>query len=447
MPSSDYDRFSAEARALRGAFFEPQRPITLARAPGWIDLLGGAAPGGPLALGWPLGGGSFVALQPTPEPALLVHSGEATTPLPLAALTRPDGHPREYAEAAAALAGLPSAMRIAGAAWIALMREEFARFPSGARVLLHPTPGPGWQIGALAATAQALVSAFGMRLAPRELGLGCQVAAQRVLDTPASVLGPLVSVCAPASSLLQIHPQPAWIWGPLHMPHGATIWALRVGDGPPPGASRAEVAAAIAYRMAADSEGLTPAEADARWLGYLANLGTARFERSLRDLLPASLGGTEFLARYGQLPGVAVDPQSSYPVRAAAALAIGEHLRARTAAALLRAAASKAQREDDLALVGELLDQSHWAQRAAGLSDRHADQLADAVAAAGMAAGLYGARAPATDSGATLVVLGRAEAEPVLRTIAQTYAAECGLPVTLFGGSSAGCGPAGTRDL
>jgi hypothetical protein len=458
--ASELDRFISEARDLRGGFFEKGRPITVARAPGWVDLLGGAAAyGGALALGWPVGGGSFVALQPAPDPVIELRdeAGQGLT-LPLGALVHDNGAPREYAEAAAGLAGLPKRARLAAAAWLALMREEFVRFPGGARALIRVADGPGWPIGLLAAIAQALVSAYGVRLAPRELGLSCRVGAARVAG-PAydpGAIGALVSVCAPGGALLQLHQQPAWLWGNLHMPAHTAVWALRVGEGPAADAPLAHTAGAMAYRMAADAEGLPPEAADARWLGYLANLGTAPFEGRLRRLLPDALGGRESLARYGQLLGAAgtegtarsaIDPEQVYPLRAAAALPVEEHLRARTAAALLRAAASKAQRDEDLTIVGELLARSHWGQRAAGLGDLHGEQLAERVAAAGPAAGLYGARAPAAASGATLVVLGRADAEPALRAIADAYAAERGLPVGLFGGSSSGCSPAGTREI
>ena len=438
----------SEARQLRGSYFERARPITVARAPGWVDLLGGAAAyGGALALGWPLAASVFVALQPIPEPTIRLHgSAGSDAALPLETLTLPDGAPREYADAAGRLAQLPAQQRLVAAAWMALLREEFVRFPGGARLLVQVAEVPGWEIALTAAVAQALVSAYGVRLAPRELGLSCQVGVQRVagqLHDPGA-LGALVSVCAPAGGLLLLHQQPATIWGSLPLPPGAALWALRVGDGPRPDAPHA--AAGMAYRMAADAADLAPAAADARWLGYLANIGTAPFERSIRELLPASLSGAAFLARYGPLPGVAVQPTERYPVRATAALPVEEQLRARTAVALLRAAASKAQRDDDMQLVGELMAQSHWAQRAAGRTDIHADQLAERVYAAG-AQGLYGARAPAAASGATLVVLGRAEAEPSVRSLAQEYAAVCGLPVTVFGGSAAGCSSAGTREI
>ncbi len=451
MPTA-FEHFINAARGLRGDFFDLHRPIIAARAPGWADLLGGAAaPAGALALGWPLGVIACVAVQPDPAPHIVIRdeTGETTT-LPLADLVDDESAPRPYAQVSALLAARPLYQRLIGAAWLALMREEFVRFPEGARLLVRPHAGPGATISLLAATARALVALAGARLAPRELGLTCQTALERVVQPghPHGALGALVSVCAPASSLLLLHPQPAWIWGYLHLPPGTAIWAIRVSEGPGPGAPAfTRVATAMAYRLAAEAEELPPADADARWQGYLANLGPDRFERHLRDLLPASLRGRTFRARYGPLPGLALDPAQSYPVRASAALAVDEHLRGRLTLALLRAAASKDQRDDDLMLVGELMLRSHWAQRAAGHGDAHADQIVSRVYGTGLARGLYGARAAAAESGATVVALGRAEAEGALRSIAERYAAEVNLPVTLYGGSVSGCAVAGERRI
>jgi len=448
--ASDFDRFIAAARAERGGLFDQSRPIVVARAPAWVDLLGGAGDlGGSLALGWPLADSSFVALQPARAPGLQVQvAGRPGHTLPLDLLQAADGWPREYAEAAAATEALPLVARATGAAWLALLREEFARFASGARLLVRPAAGPGASLSLVAAVAQALVTAFEVRLAPRELALACQMALARCLGLPGGALGPMVAVCAAEGELLLLHQQPAWHWGNLRLPHGAAIWALRAGEGPPPPPSYARTAAAMAARMIADAAGLDERAAALRWRGHLANVGTAHFERRFRDLLPAQIAGADYLARYGQPAGAPpVDPRERYPLRAVAALPVEEHLRARAAVALLRAAASKAQREDDLQLVGELMAQSHWAQRAAGYGDPHADALADMVNAAGPGEGLYGARAAAPASGATLVVLGRAEAETTLRAIAAVYAERAGSPVELRGGSAPGCGPAGAREI
>ncbi len=454
----ELDRFVTAARAERGALFEAAAPIVAARAPAWIDLMGGsAAAGGALALGWPLGAGALVALQPTAQPVLLLHeTSGAASAVPLGEVTQRDGSPREYADAAARLAERPLVERVAGGVWLALMREEFVRFPGGARALLRPAggrglgapPAAGAAVGLGAALAQALVSAFKIHLAPRELAFAVQTALARVAGFEPGALGPLVSVCAHGGSLLPVHQQPRWLWGELHLPPGTAIWAIVLGDGPPGvAAERAEAATAMAYALAAEAAGLSRAEADGRWLGYLANLGTPFFEARVRGRLPAGLAGGEFLARFGAPAGVRVEPDHVYQIRAAAALALEEHLRSRMTAALLRAAASKAQRDEDLALAGELMARSHGGQRAAELGDPRADALVEQIYAEGASQGLYGARAAAAASGATLVALGRAEAEPALRAIVEGFGRATGLAVTLVGGSSSGASAAGTREV
>lgn len=449
MPT-ELDRFITAARAERGGLFAARAPIIAARAPGWVDLMGGAAaPGGSLALGWPLGAGSFVALQPLAAGGLLVAEGpQQAHALSLADLLHQDGSPREYADARARLADAPPLARLAGAVWLALLREEFAQLPGGACALVRHAAGPGSAVGLAAALAQALVSACAIHLAPRELAHVVQTALARVAGDDPGALGPLVSVCAHGGALLPVHQQPRWLWGELHLPHGTALWAIVIGEGPSLAEQeRLAVATRLAYALAAEAAGLDPAEADARWLGYLANLGTPFFEARVRARLPAALAGEAVLARFGPLAGAPSAPETIYQVRAAAALAVEEHLRARMAAALLRAAASKAQRDEDLALVGELMARSHGGQRVAELGDPRADALVERIYAEGAGQGLYGARAAAAASGASVVVLGRAEAEPALRAIVTAYGDAAGLPVALYGGTSSGASAAGTREV
>jgi L-arabinokinase len=58
-----------------GAFFDPTRVVTLARAPGRLDLMGGIADySGALVLQWPLANATWVAAQPVDEPVVRIHS-------------------------------------------------------------------------------------------------------------------------------------------------------------------------------------------------------------------------------------------------------------------------------------------------------------------------------------------------------------------------------------
>jgi hypothetical protein len=102
--------------------------------------------------------------------------------------------------------------------------------------------------------------------------------------------------------------------------------------------------------------------------------------------------------------------------------------------ALLRAAASRLQREEDVRLIGELLTQSHWEQATLGLTDPHADALARRL----VAPTVLGVRQPVAATQTTLLVFGLIDAEADIQRIATAYQEEICLPVSVAGGSLAG---------
>ncbi|NCC33788.1 MAG: hypothetical protein EOM24_17500 [Chloroflexia bacterium] len=90
---------------------------------------------------------------------------------------------------------------------------------------------------------------------------------------------------------------------------------------------------------------------------------------------------------------------------------------------------------------------SHGGQRAAGLGDPRADRLVEAIALDGASLGLYGARATAAASGASLVVLGHSDAGAALQTLVENVAQEAGLQMRVTGSTSSGAHAAGVREV
>jgi L-arabinokinase len=431
-----FDAFCAAARAWRGTLFQPDAPIVAASAPGWLDLIGGsAAYGGSLALGWPTNAVSYVALQPDPAPILTLHLADQQVRLPTTALQDASGWPISYAELAPLLAAHDPYFATLLSVWVALMREEFVRFPAGAQLWMQPATGPGARTSWATACAQALVTAYAVKLSPRELALTVAVACAQH-DPHSTALGPMVSVCAPASHVLLLHQQPAWHWGDIHLPHGTTIWALSVGD-PTPQPPHLAAHALAAYQQALRT---APATADEQWLGYLANIPSSTLSQYHRGARPTTLRGST-------TPEQSAIMAQEEAAHILTAFAIDDHLRARTISALLRAAASKPQRDDDFRLIGELLQRSHWEQHAIGYQNAHADALLAQITTVGPDHGLFGARFPAPACGATLVVLGRTDAEALLQSIATDYATQIGQPVHVTSGTAPGASPAGARHL
>ncbi len=413
--AAEFDRFGQRVRAERGGFFDRDRSITLVRAPGWVDLSGGiVAEAGIQTLLWPTGGGVLVALQPDPEPIIRIRVGQRTDSIPCTALFLPGG-PREYADAVNEIDRHcpprspwwePALM-----AWVALMREEFVRFGGGARILLQPQAAPGSAATVIAAFAQALVSAYQVHLAPRELAITCAEGLRQIDSRSFDLIGTLTTVCAPANEVMVVQPHTASIGGSVHLPPGCAIWTLRVGEEARQLPSRLRAALALLDQIIGEG-GIVNSEPGTR----LAALKLTDFVRDGRERLLAALTAH---------PAVIGEQNAGSFLPALAGFALAEQQRTRLILA---------QREDDLRLIGELLTQSHWEQAALGLTDPHADALAARMSSSTV----FGVRQPVAASQATLVVFARNDAEADIKRIAMEYEAMAGVPVTVIGGSLAG---------
>ncbi|RMG48374.1 hypothetical protein [Chloroflexus aurantiacus] len=429
--AAEFDRFVQRVRAERGRFFDRDRSITLVRAPGWVDLSGGiVAEASIQTLLWPTGGGVLVALQPDPEPIIRIRTGQRTDSIPCTALFLPSG-PREYADAVNEIdRHCPPRSPWWGPAlmaWVALMREEFVRFGGGARILLQPQASPGGAATVIAAFAQALVSAYQVHLAPRELAITCAEGLRQIDSRNFDLIGTLTTVCAPANEVMVVQPHTAAIGGSVHLPPGCAIWTLRVGEVSRQLPSRLRATLALLDQLIGE-EGIVHSEPGTR----LAALKLTDFVRDGRERLLAAL-----TAR----PDMIGEQHAGSSLPALAGFALAEQQRTRLILALLRAATNRTQREDDLRLIGELLTQSHWEQAALGLTDPHADALAARMSSPVV----FGVRQPVAASQATLVVFARSDAEADIRRIAMEYEAMAGAPVTVIGGSLAGASIGGVR--
>jgi len=168
--------------------------------------------------------------------------------------------------------------------------------------------------------------------------------------------------------------------------------------------------------------------------GHLAEL--ERDDVNVR-LLPQRMLGADFLRlREGITdPVSAVEPAVEYGVRAATLFPLEEHARAREFLALL----DEKPDDDAFRRIGELMYESHAGYSLCGLGVPRTDEVVEVVREAGLGEGLIGARVSGGGSGGAVVVLGRPEAEPRVRAIAESLGAG------LVGGSSPGAARFGVR--
>jgi L-arabinokinase len=175
---------------------------------------------------------------------------------------------------------------------------------------------------------------------------------------------------------------------------------------------------------------------DPKWGGYLANITPGEFEETFAARLPVQMSGQEFLKRYmGTTDSVtSVQPDRNYPVYQATRHPIYEHARVTSFAAILENWDGAGQAEQ----LGQFMYESHDSYSACGLGSTGTDELVRLVRAAGVIAGLYGAKITGGGSGGTVAVLGHHEAGASVKAIAAEYAERTGYQPLVISGSSPG---------
>lgn len=447
------------------SMFDPVRAVTVARAPGRLDLMGGIADySGSLVLQWPLREATFAAAQTTGDGRLQATSvgapGESARLADIAVADLfPEGNPLEWEAARAWFAARPDigwSAYVFGAL-LALAREHGVAAPRGLRLLIHSTVPEGKGVSSSAAievaTMQALAATFGVTMDPRSLALLAQKVENRVVGAACGVMDQMTSVCGAADQLLALLCQPAELEGTVALPEDLEVWGLDSGvrhavSGSDYGSVR--TAAFMGARILADRAGLhvMPGEApgrvaimDLRWGGHLANVTPS--ELAGYEALPESMTGSDFLARFGGITDevTRVEPSRVYAVRACASHPIHEHFRVRAFAALLQNPPDPAR---DL-LLGELMYQSHASYSACGLGSEATDLLVSIVRSAGPQRGFFGAKITGGGSGGTVAVLGRRGSD--IGEIASAFEARVGRAPQVFSGSSSGAAAFGVARL
>lgn len=439
-------------------FFDKQ-DLTITRAPGRLDVMGGIADySGSLVLELPIAEATFVALQKDDTRRLRVASlldgGTVLNfEMPLDDLQK-EGEPLSYADARRYFQTAPGrhwAAYVAGV-FLVLMRDRGTRFSRGARLLISSDVPEGKGVSSSAAlevaTMSAVASAFDLEITGRELALLCQRVENLVVGAPCGVMDQMTSACGEENQFLALVCQPAELIGTIKLPDDLALWGLDSGvrhsiGGVDYGSVRAGTF--MGYRIIAELAGLSVKQTgdvfvvdDSRWSGYLANLPPSEFQDRFANNLPATMNGAEFLARYGGTtdPVTQVDPNRTYQVRVAVAHAVYENSRVHRFADLLRRGRPLA-REEKVAL-GELMYESHASYSACGLGSKGTDDLVALVRSAGVDKGLFGAKITGGGSGGTVAVLGDTAAGAAVMDIAQRFSELSGQQTYIFSGSSPG---------
>ena len=373
--------------------------------------------------------------------------------IPAAALLDASGAPVAYEAARAALSGDAATQWAAyplGAAHVLAKEGGVSWARTGLRLLLASAVPEGKGVSSSAAVEVATMSAAaplaGLALDGRTLALWCQLAENRVVGAPCGVMDQMASTLGKRGELLSLLCRPAEVQGTVALGAHAGVWGIdsavrhSVG-GSDYGAVRAGtfMGRTLVGKLAKVAGARVPPTSAAVQLGgleYLTAVPPHEFERAFAPLLPERMTGAAFAAAHGS-HGDAVTtlvPEVDYAVRTPAAHAVYEHFRVSAFQLALAAPPGDAQ----LALLGQLMHQSHESYNRCGLGSPGTDALVALVEELGQAHGLFGAKITGGGCGGTVCVLGRADAEPAVREVARRYAAATGTEPYVFKGTSPG---------
>jgi len=455
---------------IRWEFFDRHRPVTLTRAPGRLDVMGGIADySGALVLEMPIAAATWVAAQASDEAAVVIESddirglgGEATVTLPLADIV-PE-RPLTYERAHALLTTDPRRAwaAYAAGALVVLHAELGKPLRQGLRLLVWSEVPVGKGLSSSAAlevaTLEAVAPLVGATLTDRDIALLAQKVENFVVGAPCGVMDQMTSALGRRNHLLALVCQPAEVVGQLPVPDDIEFLGVDSGirhavSGADYGTVRA--AAFMGYRMITATAGVEarPLSAgrvaidDAVFKGYLANVPADDWRERYRAQVPEQMLGGDFLARFHGTTDTTttIDPARSYPVRAATAHAIEENARVREFRALL--AVNRPVHEHTRVRLGELMYASHASYSACGLGSDGTDRLVALVREAGPSVGVYGAKITGGGSGGTVAVLAERGKQHAVTGIADRYARESGPGRRCNVGSSDGSRAFGVRTL
>ncbi|MEO6594670.1 MAG: GHMP kinase [Planctomycetota bacterium] len=409
------------------AFFRPDRAIHIARAPGQLDVMGGFADySGSLVLQLPLAEAACAAVQLRDDDLLRLWSpcrdGSRTQlltmrlddlGLPSAAI--------DYTEARALFGGDPRD-RWAGhllGCLLVLARERGLAPQRGVDLLLHSDVPEARGVGSSAAIEVAAMLALAklhdVELSGRELALLCQIVENEIIGAPGSAMHQATAACGEADELLALRCQPCELAGSIAVPPQLEFVGIDSVVRPVTtdwSTGEVRAGAFLGERILADRRGLAVrregdrvVSEDPAWRGHLANCGVEEFRSRWLSQVPETIGGTEFLQRYGGQadPHTRIDPRHTYPVRAPTQHAIEENGRAERFRELLTLDATPAQRLE----LGELMFVSHRAYATCGLGNPTADFVVEQARQRMDKGGqLIGAKMTGRGGGGTVVLLG-----------------------------------------
>jgi len=447
------------------AFLSERRadaPITLSRAPGRLDVMGGVADySGSLVAEMTIAEAALVALAPRTDRVVRVWSrgieAEKLTPHVSLSLDEfyADGEIVNYETVHSRLRTDPQtrwAAYLFGCVYVLLAEGILPNFPYGANLILDSRVPLGAGVSSSAAievaAMQAVSAAYGLHLDGVTVARLSQMVENKVVGAPCGIMDQMSSALCVPNSLLLILCRPHEVVGTQALPDGVRVFGINSNVKHSIGGSaytRARVAAFMGRRILG--------------VDYLAQLSTQEYKEQLKYAeqlklaLPTSITGSEFLVQFGETGDAVtrIDPNETYAVLAAALHAIWENRRIVGFVRELQEAKNDSPHRlsEYLRRVSAKMYAAHNSYTKIGLGCDETDLLVEMGRQAGPAKGIHGAKMTGGGSGGTVAFLTYGDsAEQTVYRIAHIYEQHTGRTPQVFeGGLSPGAMAFGSETL
>ena len=300
------------------------KPVTLTRAPGRLDVMGGVADySGSLVAEMTIAEAALVAFAPRTDRILRVWSRsiDAESHTPQVSFILDDfytnGSLLAYDPVHSRLCGIPQtrwAAYLLGCFYVLLAEAVVPPFPHGANILLDSRVPLGAGVSSSAAievaAMQAINAAYHLDLDGVSIARLSQIVENRVVGAPCGIMDQMSRALCVPNSLLLILCQPHEVQGTQALPNGVRIYGINSNIKHSVGGSaytRARVAAFMGRRMLSKDFGTD--------LPYLAQFSTMKYELAeQKGTLPETLSGATFLEQFGETgdPVTRIDPEMDY---------------------------------------------------------------------------------------------------------------------------------------
>jgi L-arabinokinase len=460
-PHPDLNVYLKSLKRDFGGIFAPNRTISIARAPGCLNIMGGIANyTGSTGLAKPVSPSTIVGVQQRTDKRILIKSlGIEKYGMSNIVEFHMDDHIKNHK--LKSLEELPKnfnhdpqkqwATHVLGVFMVLANQGYIKEFTQGANIGIRSTIPMRFGLGSSGAlqvaTMVSVLRAFNIPLDKKEIPGLCKLIENHLVGSLEGVLDQITCMFGERKNLISIQCQPNEMSSQILEPVGYKFVAINSGKTKNIGSIKHIQTRTSIYmgrkilfqKLITQNLQLPSGE-------YLANISAQEWKKQYKKWVPARIKGKDFMQQYSGHDDILteIEPDKSYQLKSRTEYPILENYRTHKMIDLL---SSQKCGDDVMIKIGNLMYQSHSScAKNCRLGFKEADLIVRMVQDLGPKKGFFGAKLTGGGDGGVICILVSNESELLLHNIASQYHELTKLEPELFLDSSPGLWELGAID-